>query len=83
MHKETWLLLVPVLLSLIQGWEHDGQNGANIVTDQTKDVLIIPVVQGSLSHLQSAQTQLVQAPESENGPSSLERVLAVEQMYFI
>ena len=44
-------LLVPVVLGLIQGWKHERQGATNIVADQTEDVLIIPVVQGPLSHL--------------------------------
>lgn len=43
--KRGATLLVPVLFALIQGREHDGHNGAHIVTDQTQDVLIIPKIQ--------------------------------------
>lgn len=49
-------LLVPVGLGVaVQGWEHDGQNLGCVVTDQTHDVLIIPVVQRSLRHLQRSK----------------------------
>ncbi len=36
---------------LVQGGEHDGQNGGGVVAYQRHDVLIVPVVEGSFGHL--------------------------------
>lgn len=45
--------LVPVVFTVpVEGWEHDGKDGGRVVTDQTHNVLIVPVVEGSLRHLE-------------------------------
>ena len=47
------LLLVPVGFRVaVQSREHNGQNLCCVVADQTHDVLVVPVVQSSLCHLQ-------------------------------
>lgn len=39
------MLLVPVALGVfVESRKHDGENLGSIVTDQTHDVLIIPVI---------------------------------------
>ena len=35
----------------VERWEHDGQDLGGVVTDQAHDVLIVPVMQSSLCHL--------------------------------
>lgn len=45
-------LLVPMFLALIQSRKHDWQDCGRVITNQTKDVLVIPEIQSSLSHLQ-------------------------------
>ena len=35
----------------VKCWEHDGQDFGSVVTDQTHDVLIVPVIQSPLRHL--------------------------------
>ena len=41
-----------MFFAAIECREHDGHYGAGIVTDQTHYVLIVPEVQGALSHLE-------------------------------
>lgn len=44
--------LIPVGLGVaVEGREHDGQDLGGVVTDQTHDVLIVPVVKSSFCHL--------------------------------
>ena len=31
--------------------KHNGKNFANVLADQVQDVLIVPIIQGALSHL--------------------------------
>lgn len=45
-------LLVPMFLALIQSRKHDWQDCGRVIANQTKDVLVIPEIQSSLSHLQ-------------------------------
>ena len=46
------VLLVPVALGvLVEGRKHDGEDLGSVVTDQTHDVLVVPVIQSSLCHL--------------------------------
>ena len=45
------VLLVPVLFTSIERWEHDGHYSGRVVAYQTNYVLIIPEVQRSLGHL--------------------------------
>ena len=53
--------LVPVGLGVaVQRGEHDGKDPGRVVADQAHDVLVVPVVQRSLRHLQE------QAPGSES-----------------
>ena len=35
----------------VEAGEHDGQDDAGVLLDQTHDVLVVPVVQSSLGHL--------------------------------
>lgn len=52
-------LLIPVGLGIaVQGWEHDGQDLGRIVTDEAHNVLIIPVIQRSLCHLEDRKCTL-------------------------
>lgn len=44
-------LLVPMFLALIQSRKHDWQDCGRVIANQTKDVLVIPEIQSSLSHL--------------------------------
>lgn len=45
-------LLVPVTFGvLIKSREHDGEDFGSIVTDQTHDIFIVPVIQCPLSNL--------------------------------
>ena len=46
-------LLIPVLFCFIESRKHDRQHCDNIVTDQTQNVFVIPVIQGTLRHLQN------------------------------
>lgn len=40
---------------LVQRLEHDGQDLIGIVVDQVHNILVIPVIQGSLSNLPKMQ----------------------------
>lgn len=45
-------ILVPVAFGVpVERRKHDGEDTGSIVTDQAHDVLIVPVVQGTLCHL--------------------------------
>lgn len=48
---------VPVLFGdPVEAGEHDGQDDAGVLLDQTHDVLVVPVVQGPLRHLPGTET---------------------------
>lgn len=50
--KNTCFLLVPVVFWMsVQGRKHDGHNDCSIVTHQAHHILIIPVIQSTLSNL--------------------------------
>lgn len=45
-------LLVPVALGVpVERRKHDGEHTGSVVTDEAHDVLVVPVVEGSLCHL--------------------------------
>ena len=41
-----------MLLGSVESWEHNWQNNGDIITEETEDVLIVPVVKRSLCHLE-------------------------------
>lgn len=46
-------LLVPVTLGvLVESWKHDWEDFGCVIADQAHDILIVPIVQRSLCHLQ-------------------------------
>lgn len=46
-------LLVPVTLGvLVECWKHDRENFGCVIADQAHDIFVVPIVQGSLCHLQ-------------------------------
>ena len=47
-------LLVPMMLALVECRECNGQDSTGVITDQTQDVLIIPVIQRPLGNLKKA-----------------------------
>ena len=52
--------LVPVGLGVaVQRGEHDGQDPGRVVADQAHDVLVVPVVQRPLCHLQEQRPRSV------------------------
>ena len=56
----TTRLLVPVLFTFVERRKHDGNYGGRVVAYQANNVLIIPEVQGSFSHLNIAKNRRVQ-----------------------
>lgn len=46
----------------VQGRKHDGQDLCCIVADQAHDVLVVPVIQRSLCHLEDGGTRVVTGP---------------------
>ncbi|TNN59376.1 hypothetical protein EYF80_030391 [Liparis tanakae] len=57
---------VPVLFGdPVEAGEHDGQDDAGVLLDQTHDVLVVPVVQRSLRHLERAQTREPQGKQQQ------------------
>ena len=62
------VLLVPVALGvLVEGGEHDGEDLSGVVADQTHDVLVIPVIQSSLCHLNTQQSPSTPPWDSDSG----------------
>lgn len=63
-------LLVPMFLALIQSRKHDWQDCGRIIANQTKDVLVIPEIQSSLSHLlvklHKKKKKIVKNPKQEH-----------------
>lgn len=46
------VLLVPMALGIpVECREHDGEDSGSIITDEAHDVLIVPVIEGTLCHL--------------------------------
>ena len=51
-HNMTLYSRVPVLFGdPVEAGEHDGQDDAGVLLDQTHDVLVVPVVQSSFCNL--------------------------------
>lgn len=63
-------LLVPMFLALIQSRKHDWQDCGRVIANQTKDVLVIPEIQSSLSHLlvklHKKKKKIVKNPKQEH-----------------
>lgn len=64
-------LLVPMFLALIQSRKHDWQDCGRVIANQTKDVLVIPEIQSSLSHLlvklhKKKKKKIVKNPKQEH-----------------
>ena len=50
--EQSAILLVPVGFAVcIKGPEHDGQQGATVIADQTQHILVVPIIQSPLCHL--------------------------------
>lgn len=72
-------LLVPVGLRVaVQGREHDGQDLGRVVADQAHDVLVVPVVQGPLRHLEDrARTPCARQVSSRHPATRVGQALIV------
>ena len=57
---DAGVILVPVALGvLVESREHDGEDLGGVVTDQTHDVLVVPVVQRPLCHLEHPKKEAI------------------------
>jgi len=51
-HEDAGYVPIPMALGIfVEGREHDGEDGLNVVTDKVAKVLVVPEVESALSNL--------------------------------